>query len=1138
MSEINTLIGFRTDFSLGESALASEDIADIAVSLGQKHVAVADTMTVSGLIDTAKKCLDKGIELHFGVRLRIVDDPALRGNEGKDLNKTAFYPKVFARNAKGMRQIFKLLSLGTDENHFYYVSRLSLHDVIHTLDPEDVVITTGDMGGLFTRPDWRSILNKLTDAGFIPFAELIPVPIPYFERMCLEALKAIAAEALVPIVTTPILYHAGQHDKLMVNVAIHTRGDFTRAFAHARPYFEGFFPRDVKEVTALIKETVTGMKVSDNTFKAESFVIALKTGNQSFLEETAYRWSREPVSIPSLSPDPAKTVLDACKQGIRDRLSRSVFGYQPTTSQIREDYLPRLKYELDVLTKLGFCDYFLVVADLVNWAKANGIAVGPGRGSIGGSLIAYLMGITDIDPIRFGLLFERFINPSRLDLPDADLDFMSSRREEVISYLEKKYGTDHVAGITNYGTLGGASAIKDVSRIMGVGLGDFTPSKHIPAIHGQPVSLETARDEVAEMQRFAESNPVVFQRSLAVQGMMRSYGRHAAGTIVSAAPLIERAVVENDKGSRKVNWDMRVCEDMGLVKFDVLGLSTLDTIARCQSYVKERHSITLDLEAIPLDDEATLKAFTLGQTVGIFQFEGGAARRILRDMGTGSTLEFGDLVAANALNRPGPLEAGLVEDYVQGRNGSKKAVAHPNMEPALRETFNVIVYQEQVMQVSVDLCGFSLIDADKLRKIMGKKKPEEMAKMRDQFVNGAKSHSGMDETTASALFDQIETFAGYAFNKSHAAEYSLISYICMWLKTHYPVEFYAAALSTVDEKKLQVIVNDAKSAGVSIMPPDINISTDEFVIGNDTTLYIPFNRIKGVSDKGAQEIMRARALSSIPIETTVGRGATKTVMKTNQPVTAGRFDTVEDLKARVEKRLVNSAVVDRLDKVGAFARIVAGSLPAQATERWKDQMVLLPGLNTALAKAERQIPTDKYTRAWLAEIARDIKEVDDKVFHSMPVIGAKPKFMAIVDSPGRDEEFSRRFAEGNSFQKISQALTVTGLEKDDGYWTGLVKRRRETKVISPQDIKTYSPFLMREIELLKPPLIVTLGNNASRLFVPELKGDMMEHVGSIHWNEKLDCMVLIGFNPGRCYIDDDFFVPLCELFETVQSIVL
>lgn len=1126
MSEqIATLLGVRTDFSLGESVIASEKVAEIAKRLGQQHVAVADTMNVSALIDVAKAAQKEGVEAHIGVRLRIVDDPLLKGKEGKDLNKTAYFIKAWPKNEAGMRQVYEVLTISQQADHFHYVPRLGLEETLAVLKPQDVLITTGDAQGLFTRRDYVDLYERLATWGENDVViELVAVPTPYFERVNLNA-EYILGGAGKPLymrprvmVTTPTLYDDGKYNGFFLNMALQGRGDLRKPFTYSDPYFKEFNPKTPSQLVALMSETIKGLHLMDpqgsgGGVRSGLWKHALKEGNAEFLRDTAYRWTKQPISLPSLAEDPARAVMDACKAGVKERLFRPVFGYQPTPADISAKYLPRLKYEMDVLTRLEFCDYFLVVADLVNWAKSANIMVGPGRGSVGGSLVAFLMGITDIDPIRFDLLFERFINPSRNDLPDADLDFMSTRREEVIRYLEKKYGTDHVAGINNYGVLGSKSAIKDVARVFGMNVMDIQATKFVPSVHGQPVDLETAIKEVAEIQKFASENPKIWQGALDMQGVMRSYGRHAAGTIVSGAPIKERAAIEKSDNGPKVNWDMRVCEEQGLVKLDVLGLSTLDTLSRCVRYIRERHGRSVDLMSIPLDDQKTLEAFSHGETIGVFQFEGGAARRILKEMSSSSTLTFNDLVAANALNRPGPIDAGLVQDYVDARNGHASIpLAHPNMAGALSETFNVIVYQEQVMRIAVDLCGFDLSEADKLRKAMGKKDAALMATFRDKFVKGAASHSGMAERPAEELFDQIEVFAGYAFNKSHAAEYSLISYQAMWLKVHYPVEFYAAALSTVGDTKLQVLVTDAKLRGISVLPPDMNISTNEFVIGTDTALYIPFNRVQGVSDRTGNAILKARQ--------------------------AGLFKDYDDFRARVAPKDCNVRQVEHLDKVGAFYRLCPGQVEPHDESRRKDQMELMPGLVTGVVVADRVLPTDGVTLAQFKKIMEDIQAVDPSVKHAMPAILSKtPRFMAIVDHAGTEEEEKGRFAVGRPFQYTAQALSVANLDRKDGYWTGLIKKKKAGKAISAAEIKTYVQFLEREIELFKPPLIVCLGSQAARYMVPDLKGDIMDHVGRIFWNKKLQAMVLIGFNPQTIYFDDAKFDTLCEVFDIVKAVV-
>ena len=735
--ELNTLLGIRTDFSLGESAIASEDVAAIAVRLGQTHVAVADTMRVDAIIDVTRACDKVGVQAHMGVRLRIVEDITQRDKKVK--NKLAYYIKAYPKDDEGLRQIYKLVSRGFDEDRSYFVPRLSLDDVLCFLTRDHIVLTTGDAEGVFSRPNHEAIHETIYQAfGSDLFIELCPIPQPYFERLNDNAMRCIKGDQLT-ICAPPVLFDGEDgYLKFHLNGAIQSRHDFKRGFEN-KPFWKDFRPKSPAELTADIKATVVGMRHLDPLAGPLPFLTALREGNAAFLAATAYRWKKSPIALPKLASDPDAALLQLCRDGLKERLGKPVFGYMPDNAQLQNEYVPRLRYELGVLKDLGFADYFLVVADLVTWAKSVNIMVGPGRGSVGGSLVAFLVGITDIDPIRFDLLFERFINPSRNDLPDADLDFMSTRREEIITYLEGKYGTEYVGGISNYGVLKAASAVKDVARVHGMNVMEIGCTKLIPSEHGQPVDLETAHTAVGDIQKFAAANPRVWKGAVAMQGIMRSYGRHAAGTIVSGVPLIDRAVVEQDGGNRKVNWDMRVVEDQGLVKMDVLGLKTLDTLSLAVNYIKQRHGgLRIDLLRIPLDDEPTLELIGKGETMGLFQMEGGTARRLLKSLGSVSPITFDDIVAVNALNRPGPLDAGLDQAYVRRKNGDESvSYPHPLTKAALEPTFGVMVFQENIMRIATDLSGFSGSESDGLRKAIGKKDMAKMTSYQKQFVAGA-----------------------------------------------------------------------------------------------------------------------------------------------------------------------------------------------------------------------------------------------------------------------------------------------------------------------------------------------------------------------------------------------------------------
>lgn len=1143
------LIGIRTQFSLGESTLSPKQIKKAATDLGVRSVVIADTMTVSSLVEVSR-LRDENFDPRVGVRLRVVEDlldaPELADPEAQDALKTRknslrpFYPKLYARNADGMRAIFKLLSRSFDDDRFYKVPRLTVSDFLNAAANNNVVVSTGDTDGLFTHPEWRPIWNTLAAiAGDRLWVELIPMNTPYYDslnRLAVDAANFTEARA---IVSRPVLHAPGDFAAFRMNMAIHNHSTMSRPFSMREPWIKDFAPQPKDNLVSEIKGAAGREKSREGLPPGNVWVSAFKA-TPDFLDQISYTWAKEPIALPSLTEDPDAAVARACAEGMKARMAKPCFGEVIPRAQLHTDYIPRLKYELKVLKDLKFATYFLVVADIVQWSKNAGIMVGPGRGSVGGSLVAYLMGITDIDPIRFGLLFERFINPSRLDLPDADLDFMSTRREEVISYIERRFGKECVAGISNYGEIGASSGMKDVGRVR-----DLKPeviamaSKLVPKVHGQPVSLPEAAELVAEIAKFRDDHPALWKEAVALEGVMRSYGKHAAGVVVAGVPLTDRAVVEKRSAARVINWDMRVSEDMGLVKLDILGLSTLDTISRAVDYIHKRRGTVIDINAIPLDCAKTLRAFSEGRCQGVFQFEGGAARRILKDMARDSDVTFNDLVAANALNRPGPIDAGLVQKYVDGRNGDvTNELAHPNMGPALSETFNVIVYQEQVMRISVDLCGFTLTDADGLRKAMGKKSKDMMAKYKTQFIEGAEKFSGMSPSLAEALFDQIEVFAGYAFNKSHAAEYSMISYQCQWLKTHYPAEFFAAALSIVDEEKLASVVKDAEDSGIEILPPDINKSGREFVILSDDKLLIPFTRIKGLSGKASTAIMDVRQDGPIVAGSVT---TTKVTKKHGEVHTTQELNAIEMLIHRLQekdlKRFCHKGHIDALDKVGAFCNVVPGQQPSVDASRLKDQLILMPGLISRKLAVREKIRLTKAGLGELKKIIEDYKAVDPDIPHPSPTFGKRARFMVVFDCPNGGDEKAGKYASGRNFEYCRTALVDAGLDVNHGYWTALLKRIKEGPTPSPNELRTYTPFLEAELALLQPKLIIPLGSAAAKFFLPDLKGPVIDHVNTSHYLKKRDATVLVGFNPSMIYFDPSKATVLQSVFETAALMI-
>lgn len=1103
----------RSHFSLGESVVKIDELVAKAQASGVTAIGLVDTMNVSGMIDFAKRCNEAKIKPIVGVRLRVVDDPLYRKpapGEPKRDNRE-YFPNVYIRNEEGWRAVLRLLSKGLSEDYFYYRSRIGLDDLIEELKHDGLLVTSGDFNGVFANPDGPAIWKRIVDvAGDRAYAELIPLPTPFWNRYNREALCG----ATQYLATWPILYlkseDADARDVAAAIIANHKIGDKFRNIPWTRchtPLDEHAFNAAIKAMQIQLTERVP------------------LTSGQQFVDRIEYSWQKLPITLPNIAKGETEfeMLTRLCKEGWRARFGSEVLGHKPNASELAK-YQERLKYELSVIRKMGFERYFLVVADVVSWAKRSGILVGPGRGSVGGSLVAYLMRITDVDPIRFNLLFERFINPERLDLPDADLDFQSSRREEVINYLVETYGREKVAGISNFSTMASASALRDVGRVYEMELRDLEITKLVPKEHGKPYELNRAADEVPQIDDFRNKHREVWSVATRLEGVMRSFGRHAAGVVVAGEDLSGRAVVETHRGEPVVNWDKVFVEDLGLVKMDVLGLSTLDVIGLALQYIKERTGKSVDLSVLRLDDKLTLESFAQGETIGVFQFESSGMRNLLKDLGHGGELTFEDLAAATSLYRPGPKDSGLLEDYVAIRQGLKRPYyEHPNMVSALETTGGVMVYQEQVMQITRDLCGFSAAEADAARKAMGKKDKEKMEKLRVKFVGGAKCHSGMEQRLANALFDKIMNFAAYAFNRSHAVEYSVISYWTMWLKVHYPAEFFAATLTVLGDEKIEGLVRDARKRDIEVMPPRINMSTQRFEIVSDglkelkAVLITPFNRVKGISSNTGETILEARKR-------------------------VGKFVSKSQFESVVNRTKCNVRHREALEKVGAFHSIDPGSLPPLHPDRRKDQMTLMPGLIIDIVKADRTIVTaDAIKDMLITEVVRPTQTCNACSLgggvHPIPRLGKKAKFMVVTDCPNYSEESENKMMSGKASGFLKTALASADLKTADGYFTSLVKSPKSGKLLTNEQINGCGGYLRKEIEILKPPVILALGSATVNFLVPGLKGGAMEHQGRVHYDPKLDANIVIGFTPAMIAFNASKQAELNELLATVADLV-
>jgi DNA polymerase-3 subunit alpha len=606
---------------------------------------------------------------------------------------------------------------------------------------------------------------------------------------------------------------------------------------------------------------------------------------------------RNPI-LPSLAGDvegEAKLLAEDARAGLAARLA----PYSDLTDEERKVYEDRLEYEIGVIAGMGFPGYFLIVADFIKWAKARGIPVGPGRGSGAGSVVAWSLTITDLDPIRLGLLFERFLNPERVSMPDFDIDFCETRRGEVIRYVQERYGQDKVAQIITFGKLKARAVLRDTGRILQMSYGHVDRlCKMVPNHPTDPWTLPRALNGVSEFKREYDNDDEVkrlLDLAMQLEGFPRNSSTHAAGVVIGDRPLSQLVPLYRDPRSDMpvTQFDMKDVETAGLVKFDFLGLKTLSVLHRAIELLAKR-GITIDLAALPWDDPEVYKLLQRGDTVGVFQLESEGMRRTLAAV---KPTSFDDIIALGALYRPGPMDN--IPLFGRRKNGQEPIeYPHPKLEGVLAETYGIIVYQEQVMQAAQLLAGYSLGDADLLRRAMGKKVQSEMDAQRQRFVDGCKEVSGIDARQANELFDLIDKFAGYGFNKSHAAAYALLSYQTAWLKTHYPHEFYAASMcfDMHQSDKLAVYVDDMRRNGVTLLGPNINRSEAEFSVEQTEqghAVRYALAGIRNVGEKAMEQVVEERH-----------RG--------------GEFASLEDLFRRMPPGAMNRRGLEGLAAAGAF----------------------------------------------------------------------------------------------------------------------------------------------------------------------------------------------------------------------------
>ncbi len=867
----------HTQYSLLDGACHLERLVDKAVKFKLPALAITDHGNLYGAIKFYNMCLNVGIKPIIGCEVYVAEGSRFR-KDYKQSEESNYHLILLVKNEEGYRNLIKLVSLAYLEG-FYYKPRVD-KELLFQYNKGLICLSAclkGEIPSFIVKNEISKAykcadeyLHIFGEGNF--YLEIMENGLDE-QRVINHNLIKISKELGIPLVATNDVHYVEKNEafahEVLLSIQTQTTLNDPNRFRFSS---DTFYFRSPQEMHSIFKDTPFALK---NTLEIANKCNFVFDFSQTFLP-------RFPLPENISEDDYLKKL---CYENINKR-------YPSCGKNIYE----RLEYELGVIRKTGFASYFLIIWDLIKFAKENNIPVGPGRGSAAGSIVSYILEITDIDPLRYKLIFERFLNPKRISMPDIDIDFCYEKRGEIIEYVARRYGKENVAQIITFGTMLARAVVRDVGRAMGFSYTEVDKiAKMIPASAGHHITLREALKINPELKGRYDSDTNIkrlIDVAIQLEGLSRHASTHAAGVVISDRPLIERIpLVRGPAGEIVTGFDMESVEKTGLLKMDFLGLKTLTVINETVKIIKRVQKKEIDINNIPLDDKKTFDLLQKAETIGVFQLESRGMREILRKI---HPERFEDLIAVLALYRPGPLGSGMVEDFIARKHGQKPiAYIHPKLESILKETYGIILYQEQTMQIVSELAGFSLLQADLLRKAIGKKIPEIMQEQRSIFVEGCRKNN-VPSKTANAIFDLIEYFSGYGFNKSHSTAYALISYRTAYLKANFGVEFIAALLTSERNNTDKVVeyVNEANRMGIKVLPPDINESFTNFTVTPVGNIRFGLMAIKNVGQAALESIIRTREKRSF----------------------SGFFDFCE----RVDSRTVNKKVLESLIKSGAM----------------------------------------------------------------------------------------------------------------------------------------------------------------------------------------------------------------------------
>ncbi len=897
----------HSEYSLLDGSIKVERLVDRAKELGMPAVALTDHGNMFGMIHFYRAARKAGIKAVLGMEAYITRGSRHERSRKKGDKSQTDHLILLARNVEGYHNLIKLSSLAYTEG-FYYKPRIDFE--LLEQNSEGLIGTTSCLRGTVSQMALNSGYEEATAAAdryreifgkdnyFIELQDHGLEP----QKRLNEIYTRMSKKTGIPLIATNDVHYlrAEDVDAHDVLLCLQTGSDIDDPKRFRFASKELFFKTE-EEMRALFPDSPQAI---ENTVRvAEMCDVVLREGD--------FLLPRFP--LPDGFAKNIDYLRDLAHKGLKER-----YG------DVSQEILDRLEYELGVIEGMDFSGYFLIVRDIVNYAKEQDIPVGPGRGSAAGSLVTYAVGITDIDPIANNLLFERMLNPERISMPDIDIDFCFERRDEVINYVIDRYSKDNVCQIITFGTMAARGVVRDVGRVHKIPYAEVDRiAKLIPGVPG--TTLEESLKKVPELKTLINSSTEyqkLMKHSQTLEGLARHASTHAAGVIITPTPLINHVpLYRSNKGEITSQYDMKSADAIGLLKIDVLGLRTLTVIDKALKMVADNYGVTIRPEDIPMDDEKTFELLQAGETTGVFQLESAGMRELLRNL---HPTGFSDITAVNALYRPGPLKSGMVSHFVDCRHGRKKIdYAHPALEPILNDTYGVILYQEQVMQIASALARFTLGEADLLRKAMGKKQLDIMEGMKKKFLEGSEQND-VPKKTAQMTWEQMEKFAEYGFNKSHSAAYAVVSVRTAFLKANYPAEFMAATLTSElhDTDRILVLLEDCREHEIKVVPPNINSSEAAFR-AKDNTIFYGLGAIKNV-----------------------GLGAVEHIV--DERNNEGPFRSLEQLCTRVSSRVVNKRVYESLIQSGAL-----DSLPGHRAQKLESLETIMERTARKCRDAER-----------------------------------------------------------------------------------------------------------------------------------------------------------------------------------------